>query len=382
MDKLRPTSSDPTPLEDRYAHYKTALDKRDEQERQSSSVPKISMIDFGSYLSSIRAGVWHWGVARIEAYFVTKLTEQFPALQVDGRDIESVNDFVNWIKIGPWNKEMRAVVFFAQDEMWGGGNNQWACNLEREFCSLFRIKFTGKRSNGSRQKRQTKGNCCAALFVKAKGSAIVDKIRNCTRRAHKEALYSRNEKMKVSEPISLAENESAKKSSVPKVLMREEASLEVHGFIGKIGFCDGHERFHAPAMVSENDAISVFTPITHSVHSVVTDGSTSTGSTSLSPDQMDLLRGVLEGDTPTTEQMLKMRMLFGFSSVKTPLQPKTPIGGNQPIGLKDDGTPVKRNGSKHRSKAKAKKPAANKAKKPAANKKSKKKGTAIVVSAW
>lgn len=227
---------DPTPVEDRYKHVTTALDKRNKQLRgDEATFPSISMKQFEERLRALRQATVKWGAARIEEFFVSQIKREYKYLKINDREIDSSADFCDWIKKGPWDNKMRGIVAYASGDMWGD-NNQWAINLEVEYCRMLQIKFTGFKSNKKRLQRLHKGKCVAAILVKGKGS-LVGKFRNTCKRKYLEAVYCRSEKPKLGGPT---EKHDDGKVAVPRMVEQETARLEEHGFNGKLAKCEGH----------------------------------------------------------------------------------------------------------------------------------------------
>jgi len=246
VNTLKPVhEKDPTPLEDRFQHLMSALDKRGTELRgDKSSFPSISMDQFQDRLRSLRQGTVKWGAARIESFFVKEIIREYPDLKINDRAIESSADFCDWIKKGPWNNQMRGIVAYASGALWGS-SNQWAINMEDEFCKLLCIKFTGLKSNNKKLLRLHKGRCVAAILVKGKGS-LVGKFRNTCKRKYLEAVYCRTEKPKLGGATETGEG----KVAVPRMIYQEDARLETHGFCGKLAKCEGHPHLEsAPAQV-------------------------------------------------------------------------------------------------------------------------------------
>lgn len=252
-NKLTPTKDDPTPLEDRYLRLKS-LDKRLDLNLRGQQLSGIDQAKFKTRLSALRNATVKWGSARTEAYFVEEMNKQFPDLTINGRKLESSADFVEIIKKGTWDNDLRAKVAFASFEMWGD-NNQFAINFEIEYCNIIRIKWTGLKCNGKPPVKIHKGKCCAALFVKNKGT-LVGKIRNACKRRWCEAVYSRSENPKVA-PASAPDM----KDGIPKLLAQITATVETLGFNGKLGICAGSKR-DVPESVVARPEFSPMSPMT------------------------------------------------------------------------------------------------------------------------
>jgi hypothetical protein len=227
---------DPTPVEDRFKHLTTALDKRNKQLRgDKATFPSISMEQFQDRLRALRQATVKWGAARVEEFFVSQIKREYPDLRINDREIDSSADFCDWIKKGPWDNKMRGIVAYASGDMWGM-NNQWAINLEVEYCRMLQIRFTGLKSNNKKLQRMHKGRCVAAILVKGKGS-LVGKFRNTCKRKYLEAIYCRFEKPKLGGPTEKSDDG---KVAVPRMVAQETARLSDHGFNGKLAKCEGH----------------------------------------------------------------------------------------------------------------------------------------------
>ena len=300
------TKTDPTPLEDRFQHLNSALDKRSAAEKQKEGKLKIPQDVFSIRLGNVRDGVYQMGCVISQEVFVDCMNEKYDL------GITSVTEFTAKIeKAETMDKEMMGMVWFGQDGMWSD-NNQWAINWEGKMMRLFCVKFTGLKSNGLAPKRITQGNCFHGIIVKAKNAVITERLRNTTKKHHRIAIFARNEKTKkdaagdettkkdasVSTGASADANEatttattlsstktpgspSKKKSCYPAVVKRVEATVEKHGFNGVLGYCDGHPILSCktPTTIITNDHDSVATPMTVSV-APSTSGRKSTSSVS------------------------------------------------------------------------------------------------------
>lgn len=252
IPKIHP-DKDPTPIESRM-QFIHSLDRRLPEERENTDFPTMNIEDFGKRLSSLRDATYSWGGQRVKEIFVEKMLAKFygeEELLLGGRKMRNHHDFCTIIKNGPWNDKMRAMVHYAQDGMWET-NNRWSIQLEAEYAAMLGIKWSEKHSNVNYQEeRSTEGNCAHHLFVKNKTS-LVTRFRNTTKRAWLEAIYAR-------EP---AKNETVKPSKIPRVIDHIKTTNALSGFVGWIGYCEGHQKFKMPKTVyvyTDSDASSLST---------------------------------------------------------------------------------------------------------------------------
>ena len=283
--KLKSTRDDPTPLEDRKNHI--ACLHRGSSNDLAAAISGITIEDFGTKIQKLRLGAHRWGVAHMEAYLVQQLNAQFPDLRVSGHPISSANDFNLWIQKGKWDREKQVVIAFATVGAWGD-NNQWAINAEAEFCAMLDITFSDYKSNGTLMMKPPQGKCFAAIFVKAKGSACT-RFRNTCRRVWKIAVYVRTEGDKdeddqtvMTVPVAGTVSNKKGKRSIPKLIAQETACMEKDGFVGHLGYMEGHtylksllarrqKEKEAPASIAlakkdnDTDASTVTSPLTISL---------------------------------------------------------------------------------------------------------------------
>ena len=193
------------------------------------------------------------------------MQKQFPELKVNGRKIESSADIQELIKLGKWDKDLITVAAFAIIGLWGE-NNQFAINLEKEYCRILRIQYTGRLCNGKPPEKNHKGKCISQIIVKSKGT-LVGKLRNTCKKWHREAPYSRKEAIKNGTDQAKAPGSE----KIPKLIGQIIATKEEHGFHGKLGICEG----------SKHELEDIQTSLVGGAPSVVTK--TSSVDTSVSP---------------------------------------------------------------------------------------------------
>ena len=254
--KLKPTDKDPTPLEDRFRHIQ-ALDKRFDSSR--GTFAGITIEEFARRLTDLRAAIVKLANAKVEEYMVENTKREYPSLRINNREIESCSDICDIIRKGPWDKPIKALAYYAIVGLWGE-NNQFAINMEKEICDLLRIKFSGFLSNGEAPSKNHKGKCISANIVKVKGTKV-QTIRNCCRNRWHEAPMHRNERKKLEDSSGSADGSGEGKSE-SKLIKMEEATVETHGFHGKMGIFIGHPS-HAPSVVASTMTGSSVSPLTH-----------------------------------------------------------------------------------------------------------------------
>lgn len=239
--KLKPTDDDGTPVENQKNHIVCLC--RGEESALVSAISGFTNDQFADKLQKLRLAAHRWGASRMESFFVQGLNAQFPDLRVNCHRIATVNDFIGWIKQGVWSFDKQVVIAFASSGLWGD-SNQWAINMEAEFCCMLQIEWSPARSNGKRMLKPPNGKCFANIFVKAKGS-LCTKFRNTCKRAFRCAVYCRSEgddDEDASAPSvrAVTTNAVRKRGGMPKLIAQETASNDSHGFIGNMGYCEGH----------------------------------------------------------------------------------------------------------------------------------------------
>jgi hypothetical protein len=263
----KPTADNKTPMESRFKHV-LSLDRRIAGQRLLP-FPQPLWSDFKPRLDQLRTGTVKWGSQRVDEYFVKTLNSKYDGekgtkferlVLLDGRSIRCLKNFTAYIKAGPWDDRMRALVHFAQDQMWDV-SNCWALALEEEFVRMLGIRFTGERCDGSKPERDTPGNCAHHLFVKSKGT-LVSQIRNTTIRAWREAIYTRRPKAKDSTSPPKLNRDLSK--GLPKIMHYENTLFAITGFGGWIGYCEGH-----PHLLQLQEHLPVSSPQEHSLVSSV-----------------------------------------------------------------------------------------------------------------
>ena len=226
---MKPTEDDRSPVQDRYTLMFNALDKQVGNDHGTNV--GINLDEFVMKLRSLRMATIKYGSNLAESFLIDNLNATYPGLEIAGRRIQSSADLVEFYKRGPNDPKMRAIIQFCTDTVWGD-NNQWAINGEANFCRRFLIKYTGAKSNGKRTTKVHKGRCIAQIFVATKGT-LIEKIRNAGKKFHFEAIYRRGEKSKIGLP-------GTDSKGIPRMILQIPATVESHGFNGKLGICDGH----------------------------------------------------------------------------------------------------------------------------------------------
>lgn len=240
------TIKDPTPWESRYG-WKLALDRRVGEARKDN-FPDLTMEMFKEKMTSMREAIYRWAGQKVKEVFVDKMHEKFDEqdqLRWQGRKINSVAGFLEIIKAGPWNDEMRRMVAYAQDTLWDTSND-WTKPLVTEISDLMAIKWSGSHANKNRPEgRTTDGNCIKHLLVKRKNS-LVTNFRDNTRRIHYEGIWCRE----VPEKKPKEKVGTTKASRIPRVVEYIRVTHAVSGFIGYIGYCEGHPKLKVPAVAT------------------------------------------------------------------------------------------------------------------------------------
>jgi hypothetical protein len=130
-------------LEDRKLFW-AALDKRTNLDENGTPNEELKEEKLKEKIFALRSVIFALSRSRINRVFVERLLESFPGLNSrDGRKIECIKDFAEYVKYAPLDNALRAVVFYAEHGMWGTCND-WADELEDEIMDLLMLKYTGK----------------------------------------------------------------------------------------------------------------------------------------------------------------------------------------------------------------------------------------------
>ena len=294
-NNIKSTTTDRSPLEDRFRNI-AALDRR--QPHEHGNYAGISMEEFKAKLLGVRKAVVKWGYANVEAYFVQGMCKKFPDKFISGRKIESTGDCVEIIKKGPWDRDLMMFVHYAMYEVWGDGN-QFAVNLEVLFCEIFRISFTGFKSDGKPPTKSHKGKCIAKLMVKCKNTLNLRLRSACKNRWH-EGIYLRNESVK----------DTPGNGKSPKLIGQINATVEDYGFHGKLGIYEGSTRKipdirsfctggPAPSVITRESGTSDMSPLTFV-------SQTGTSNVVLAPDLHSFLQATGGGTLSKKELLARL----------------------------------------------------------------------------
>lgn len=129
---------------------------------------------------SLRLGTDRWGFARAERVLMDQLNMTHPDLRIHGRPINSLPEFLNWMKKGEWDNQKREVIHCASVETWSD-HNQLVVKLEKEHCAMLGIEFMGLKSNGTSLQQNHHKCCVNTLLVKQKGTLCTRNLDACKR---------------------------------------------------------------------------------------------------------------------------------------------------------------------------------------------------------
>lgn len=240
-------------LEDRKLFW-SALDKRTNDEEHGTPNEELKDKKLKEKIFGLRTIVFALCRSRINRFFAAKLQENFPTVKTrDGRPIECIKDFAEYVKYSPLNNDLRAIVFYAEHGMWGTCND-WADELENEIMGLLMLKYTGKLCTGEKKMKVHDGGCIKRLIVKYR-HILIETIRNVMVKVHKEDYNVRNchkpkEEGKENESDSEEDYDSKNPSQKSKKGLVDLVSAEQdkHGFFGYLGMYKGHPNLegHAP----------------------------------------------------------------------------------------------------------------------------------------
>jgi hypothetical protein len=242
-------------LEDRKLFW-NALDKRTNLDENGTPSEELKEEKLKQKIFALRSIIFALCRSRINRVFVARLLENFPDLTTrDGRKIECIKDFADYVKYAPLDNALRAVVFYAEHGMWGTCND-WADELEDEIMDLLMLKYTGKLCNGDKKMKVHDGGCIKRLIIKYR-HILIEAIRNVMVKVHKEDYNVRNcHKPKESENDSDSDAEGLDVKMTPSHKSKKglvdlvNAEQGKHGFFGYLGVYKGHPSLQGSALVT------------------------------------------------------------------------------------------------------------------------------------
>lgn len=253
--QLKPKKKDQTPLLSRRNHVRALY--RGPAGGENQAISSLTDEQLEERIQELRLGAHKWGLAYVQSHLLSQLRSMYPDLRHGGKELQTVDDVDNWVKVGKFDKEKKEVLAYIQHHAWGGGN-QWAVNAEKEFCQMCGIRWLDQLSNGDRMMKPPLGKCFAAIFVKAKGS-LCTRIRNRSKVTFRAAVYVRNEgdddddfgesvsgtvvtESGASEAsVVSATKAKRRRKGIPKLVCQVIANMDDDGFWGKVGYCEGHK---------------------------------------------------------------------------------------------------------------------------------------------
>ena len=120
VGKLKPTKSDPNPLQSRRNHIRCLY--RGPPEGLNAAISGTSDDELDKKMQQLRLAAHKFGVALRDSVLINGLSANYPHLRCNGQPIRTVDDFDNWIKTGKWNKEKKEVLACACVHVWGENN--------------------------------------------------------------------------------------------------------------------------------------------------------------------------------------------------------------------------------------------------------------------
>jgi hypothetical protein len=230
----------------------------DRRTTERGSAEGLTEEKFAAMLVAGRRLILKLAEPRIIAYFVSQMKLVYSDVKCNGKEIRSIDDFITYLRKGPWNNKRREVANFALHTAWGA-SNVWALDVEVDVMKVLEMKYGNKKiaAHKPSQKREKNhpGNFCKQMCVNKKGS-LFNRVQQFVRREYKEAIYVR-----ILKPEKLLE--SKPKKSIPKVVWIKEATRDRFGFHCLIGICVGHkDEFKQANMHQEENEVTPETPNT------------------------------------------------------------------------------------------------------------------------
>jgi hypothetical protein len=165
------------------------------------------------------------GKPRVGGVWASRFNAQYPNYTFQsGRQVKGPYDLIEAIISQKFDKNMRAMVHYVQNQMWGRGN-VWAVLLENKIKELLKLEYTDEycdEKQGDAPRKKHQGGSIKQMMVRLKQSSFVNKFRRATKLHHKEVLYQRDV------------------GTSKEILEVVPATVSSHGFLGFIGLTAGH----------------------------------------------------------------------------------------------------------------------------------------------
>jgi hypothetical protein len=181
--------------------------------------------DFTKRCYNLRDMTIGLGKPRVGGVWAARFNRQYPDYKFQGgRQVKGPDDLIEAIISQPFDNEMRGLVHFVQNRMWGRGN-VWAVLLENKIKELLKLEYTDDLCDvkeGAVNRKNHQGGSIKRMMVRLKQSSFVNKFRRATKLYYNEVLYLRD--------VGTSKD----------ILEMVPATIASHGFQGTIGLTAGH----------------------------------------------------------------------------------------------------------------------------------------------
>ena len=207
-----------------YGHVTFTKLKRDTNKVDKEIIVEKLGQDYKNRLYNLRDMVVGLGKPRGNNVFGLRFNGRFTTYRYNEKKIQSIEDFKDAIINEPYDNNMREMIHYVQNQMWGRGNT-YALQIEAKIMQLLKLRYVDEYCDLPKDKYPKKnhpGGCIKTMLVRMKQSSMVNGVRRLVKNQHKETLYHRNV------------GNSREVKCIVKVTKKS------HGFNGYLGLCDGH----------------------------------------------------------------------------------------------------------------------------------------------
>jgi hypothetical protein len=211
------------------------------------AVPSNNILeDFESRVGNLRTLLLELAQPRTQDVWTSRFTRAYPEYTfAGGRKVLCPDDFVDAYATEAYDNQMRGMVNFVQNSMWGN-SNAWAVRVEKKVMQMLKLRYSKVNCLNEKLKKVHLGGSIKQAIVRQKQSKYVNRFRKAGKKFHQEILYKR-------------------KVQLPKDVVRVvQATFQSHGFNGLIGICAGHPSLLAAEMTAAKSVPPV-TPATPAV---------------------------------------------------------------------------------------------------------------------
>lgn len=224
-----------------YGHVVFTKLKRDTNKVNKDAITENLSRDYKNRLYNLRDMVVGLGKPRGSNVFALRFNARFPNYRYNGKKIQSIEDFKDAIINEPYDNNMRVMIHYVQNQMWGRGNT-YALQIEAKIMQLLKLRYVDEYCDLAKDKYPKKihpGGCIKTMLVRMKQSSMVNAVRRLVKNQHCETLYHRN--------VGVSRD-------VKRIIRVTQKS---HGFNGYLGLCVGHPDLEETLAMQKIEAVQV-----------------------------------------------------------------------------------------------------------------------------